>query len=233
MKPYIFNFDYEKALFGTEGEKILSSIEKNILTRMAGNVRGEMILDLGTGSGRIAGVLVNKGANVHGVDASKEMLEQARNKKLGKSYRLYQGDITDLSRFKNGMFDKVVSFRVLKYVKDKGVVLREAHRVLRNKGDIILEISNNRSFEQVLRWLDKATKGHSDRYDLIDKNKVVRSLEKIGFEIVDIKPTTKVPHAIWRRIGVVGEVLDRVMKLVTPTSFLSRGLVIKARKVRD
>ena len=71
----------------------------------AGNLDGRRTLDVGCGTGTFAAALANRGAKVWGVDASTEMLAQARAK--GSRARFKEGNAEALP-FKDGWFERVV-----------------------------------------------------------------------------------------------------------------------------
>ena len=50
------------------------------MLRMAGDIRGRPVLDVGTGTGRAAILLAKAGGEVTGVDASEQMLAVARDR---------------------------------------------------------------------------------------------------------------------------------------------------------
>ena len=96
------------------------------------------VLDVGTGTGRIAELLAPGAAHVTALDKSPEMLRIARARlqslPSGK-VDLVQGDFTALP-FADASFDTVVFHQVLHYALAPGLVLFEAARVLRESGRI-------------------------------------------------------------------------------------------------
>jgi ubiquinone/menaquinone biosynthesis C-methylase UbiE len=96
------------------------------------------LLDVGTGTGRIAELLSPRAAQVTGLDKSPEMLRLARtrlqNLPAG-SHDLVQGDFTALP-FADASFDSVVFHQVLHYAQEPGPALAEAARVCRSGGII-------------------------------------------------------------------------------------------------
>lgn len=104
--------------------------------------RGE-ILDLGTGPGDIPLLLVDRAKNAHvtGIDLSEEMLKIARLKVAhsGQSLRirLMQADAKGLP-FADRHFDGVFSNTILHHVADPVAYLREARRVLRDGGALVI-----------------------------------------------------------------------------------------------
>ncbi|MFM5930083.1 MAG: ArsR/SmtB family transcription factor [Novosphingobium sp.] len=96
------------------------------------------LLDVGTGTGRIAELLGSRADHVTALDKSPEMLRiaRARLQHLPSGQTdLVQGDFTQLP-FADGAFDTVTFHQVLHYAQDPGRVLAEAARVTRPGGRI-------------------------------------------------------------------------------------------------
>ena len=117
--------------------------------------RGMHVLDLACGHGRIANRLAARGAQVTGLDATPLFLERARQdaSERGVDVEYVEGDMRSLP-FDEGRFDRVISwFTSFGYFGDdenRGV-LREAHRVLKPGGALLIE--NNNLAELLPRWL--------------------------------------------------------------------------------
>ena len=96
------------------------------------------LLDVGTGTGRIAELLAPRAASVTGLDNSPEMLRLARARLQGlpaDQLDLVQGDFAALP-FASASFDTVVFHQVLHYAQAPEQVLAEAARVTRTGGTI-------------------------------------------------------------------------------------------------
>ena len=81
---------------------------------------GERLLDIGCGAGRLALPLAEQGVVVTGVDASRELLAEARqgaaNRRSSASFAY--ADIRDLSRWANGFDCAIAYWQVLGYTDD-------------------------------------------------------------------------------------------------------------------
>ena len=91
------------------------------------------LLDVGTGTGRMAELFAGRAAHVTGLDKSPEMLRLARTRLQGlpaASVDLVLGDFLALP-FADAMFDAVLFHQVLHYAQDPAAVLAEAARVAR------------------------------------------------------------------------------------------------------
>jgi ubiquinone/menaquinone biosynthesis C-methylase UbiE len=102
--------------------------------------KGMVVADLCSALGAPARHIVQKyGVLVKGVDATKTMLEKARQRDkeagLDKHIEYYEGNVMDLP-FKAGSVDIVWGQEAWCYVSDKERLLREAYRVLKPGGKI-------------------------------------------------------------------------------------------------
>ncbi len=98
------------------------------------------LLDIGTGTGRIAELLGPRAKRVTGLDKSPEMLRLARTRLQdlpAERLDLVQGDFTSLP-FAAQSFDTVVFHQVLHYAQDPAPALTEAARVCRPGGTIAI-----------------------------------------------------------------------------------------------
>lgn len=112
-------------------------VEAALLEALDGRELGTL-LDVGTGTGRIAELLAGRASHVTALDKSPEMLRIARARLQAlpaDKVSLVQGDFTDLP-FAGDAFDTVLFHQVLHYAQDPGAVLVEAARVLRPSGRI-------------------------------------------------------------------------------------------------
>jgi SAM-dependent methyltransferase len=112
------------------------------------------VLDLACGHGRIANRLAAKGVRVTGLDATPLFLERARADAAARGVQVeyVEGDMRELPW--EARFDRVVSwFTSFGYFDDDDNrrVLREARRVLRPGGRLLLEANN--PAELLPRWL--------------------------------------------------------------------------------
>lgn len=98
------------------------------------------VLDIGTGTGRIAELLTSEAEHIVGLDRSPEMLKLARARLQDlppENWELKQGDFATLP-FEPASFDTVVLHQVLHYALDPAVPLAEAARVCRPGGRIAI-----------------------------------------------------------------------------------------------
>lgn len=103
--------------------------------------RGELVLDVATGTGLVAQELVRRyGCEVVGLDQSPYMLERAGERVQGDPQlrgrvRLQVGEAERLP-FADGEFDHLTFTYLLRYVEDPAATLRELGRVVRPGGRV-------------------------------------------------------------------------------------------------
>jgi SAM-dependent methyltransferase len=104
---------------------------------------GARFLELGVGTGRIALPFIRAGYDYTGVDISRPMMERLTAKLAADAaaasyhYELREADVAALP-FADASFDVVITVHVLHLVADWQATLREAHRVLRPGGWLLI-----------------------------------------------------------------------------------------------
>jgi ubiquinone/menaquinone biosynthesis C-methylase UbiE/DNA-binding transcriptional ArsR family regulator len=110
------------------------------IVAIAGEQRFGTMIDLGTGTGRMLELFADRIGHGIGIDISHTMLSHARTRLsmagLGHC-ELRHGDITSLAQNENSA-DLVVLHQVLHYFDDPLPVLREAARVLKPDGQLLI-----------------------------------------------------------------------------------------------
>jgi ubiquinone/menaquinone biosynthesis C-methylase UbiE len=133
--------------FETKKGSLADWFEKELMSRIVELKPGEIILDVGCGTGNHIQFFGAKGMKTIGIDLSLPMLRLAQ-KKLGQPNVLCMGKAEALP-FKDKSFDSVSLITTLEFVEDPQKALREAVRVSRNK--ILLGILNKYSLTAVVR----------------------------------------------------------------------------------
>jgi len=103
-----------------------------------------IILDAGSGTGRFAYEVINRGYKVVGIDYSHSMTVKASRSYIPMSKQneaFLQGDVETLP-FQNSTFEVIVCLGVVAYLKTEGKALRELARVLKPNGVIAISIVN-------------------------------------------------------------------------------------------
>jgi len=114
----------------------------SMIDQLPGGIRGRRVLDAGCGAGWYAAQLLDRGAQVAGIDESRRMLGYARTRFKESALALDRPVLAavDLSAglpFHSASFDFVVSPLVLHYMRDWGPALRELARVLVPGGRLV------------------------------------------------------------------------------------------------
>lgn len=189
--------DYEKQIFGSPGGKLISLLELAAIIQYLQPKKSEVILDIGTGTGRIARKIVtSSGASVIGVDINRHNLKIAQQrrktlKEYADAYNLVAADGQYLP-FKNSVFDSVVCIRVLKYFPNYELGVREISRVLKNNGKAVLSVSNIFSVDLFLLRFKMLAYSN-----LFNFRKMVQIFKKYALYISGYRGLHKIHPKIW------------------------------------
>ena len=104
-----------------EGVKngLIDRVQKHAIAKRGGSVEGKRVLDFGCGNGRLADWLTQRGAIVHGVDTSKEMIAEARKRAPRASFDVLDPDRLDLGP---EPYDLTLSVGVLCFLPEEQLV---------------------------------------------------------------------------------------------------------------
>lgn len=158
---------------------------------------GDVVLDLGSGAGFdafLAAQRVGKSGRVIGVDMTPEMLKKARaNAEKGgyKNVEFRSGEIEELPVEDNSI-DVIISNCVINLSPDKKAVFKEAHRVLKTGGRLMVS-------DLVLgKDLPKALKDSVEAYvgclaGAIKKDEYLKLITMAGFQEVKVVSESSYP----------------------------------------
>ncbi len=137
-------------------------VERAILSLMKNRRLGHL-LDIGTGTGRMASILGNAASRVTALDRSPEMLRVARTHLAGQvpAVELVQGDFLSLP-LASASVDAVVMHQVLHFAPAPDLVIAEAARVLRGSGHLLIADFAPHDREELRRDAAHARLGFSD-----------------------------------------------------------------------
>ena len=114
------------------------------------DLKNQEILEIGCGDGRITKQLVGKAKRVVAIDPDAAVIAEAKENTKGAGLRIGSGECLE---FPNESFD-VILFTLSLHHQNSSVALREAKRVLRDHGRVvILEPVNDGEIEQVCNFL--------------------------------------------------------------------------------
>ena len=105
------------------------------------DLHGRAVLDAGCGSGAQAEWLLDRGADVVGVDLSPGMVEQARRRCAGRG-RFLVADLAEPLPLKPASLDGVTCSLMLHYLRDWSVPLRSFAAALRPGGWVVLSLDH-------------------------------------------------------------------------------------------
>jgi SAM-dependent methyltransferase len=106
------------------------------------DVSGLRVLDAGCGPGIYAEWLLDRGADVVGVDVSERMVALA-GERLGGRGEFVRADLdAPLDFLEDASFDLVLAPLVIDYVREWGPMFRELHRVLRPDGLLVFSVEH-------------------------------------------------------------------------------------------
>ncbi len=107
--------------------------------------RSVRVLDFGCGSGKIAHGLLERGHEVTACDISPKMLGVARQQPRASESHWQQLDADEVAwPFEDNRFDAVISWSVFEYLAQPELTAREAARVLRPGGWLLLTVPDPR-----------------------------------------------------------------------------------------
>ncbi|MBU0708361.1 methyltransferase domain-containing protein [Patescibacteria group bacterium] len=213
--------------------------------------RGDSILDLGGGYGRLTPLYVNRFERVTILDISERHLQQAQVmiESLGlKGIEVKKGDVNNISS-KNSSVEVVLIMRVLHHITSPERVFKEVNRVLQSRGLLILEFPNKCNFKAVVRNLirgrwrfclnrepyEQAAAGEEGIFYNFHPKYIFELLRTAGFRIEKRISVSNLRSPTLKRILPLGVLvfLEKVCQVIlTPVNF-GPSLILRCRKVKD
>lgn len=143
-------------------------------------------LEIGVGTGRFAASL----GICHGSDTSENMIKVAKDR--GIEVKMGSGEALP---YEDSFFEYVAIINTLCFTQDPKRVLREANRVLRNEGKIIVGLIDKNSF--LGRFYQEKSSAFYSSANFIAVEEAVAMLEESGFEKMSFYQTLfKMPEQI-------------------------------------
>ena len=222
---------------------------------------GSRVLDVGCGPGELTLSLLHKGFDVSAVDISQYMINTAvriiNDHGFPKWGQISRGDIEGLG-FDDDYFDVVVASGVLEYQKEDQQSLSEMHRVLKNDGYLILNVTNrfcpNRIMGLPYQWSKKwgptravldfmksrvLRKGSTNPLPFFrahSPGKFDHTLSEAGFEKLyhNYFHFSPLPPPFGALFGIITSPISTLMEKLTrsPLGFLGGGYIVIAKSRR-
>jgi ubiquinone/menaquinone biosynthesis C-methylase UbiE len=194
-------------------ESLPPHVRDHYLEKRASYVLGRVppparVLDVGCGTGVLAGRLAGLGYEVAGVDPSEGMLEVMRER--FPALRAVQGSGTELP-FAEGEFDLALTVATLHHIADAGDVERtlgEMVRVVGSGGHVLVWDHNPRN-PYWPRIMKRVPQDHGEER-LIPLVEIERGLRAGGAEPVEVAQTGLVPDFTPRPLLGAAALLERV-----------------------
>lgn len=178
--------DYSSTINELVSDSWIGKFEQNLLDDFLSFFKSVVprILDIGCGNGKDTAYLMQKGANVIGVDYSKGMLEEARNH-VAKGVFI-QMDMRNLQS-PNEVFDGVWANGCIYHVPKNSLttVLKEILRVLNPSG--VLSFNFKLGIGEKLEDAPRSFQRGPRFYAYYKKSEMKKFLRLAGFEVLDIR----------------------------------------------
>jgi SAM-dependent methyltransferase len=194
---------FDDRRFGGPIGEMVAETQAAVLLRMAGDVRGRPVLDVGTGTGRAALLLAKAGAAVTAVDASEEMMAVARERAVvaGRTITLIRCDAHRLE-FPDQAFDVSVSLRVLMHSPRWRDALSELCRVSSRR--VIFDYPSSRSaalLQSLSRRVAARLGVRTEPYRVFPDRGIAAALAASGFQVTELHRQFVLPIALHKAIG--------------------------------
>lgn len=158
---------------------------RNRIIKLQQKINAKNLLDVGCGTGFILNIAKDLFEDLHGVDATQEMLDKVD---------LSSGNITIYNKlaqelpFENESFDMVSSYAFLHHLEDYKEVLKEVLRVLKKGGLYYIDLDPNKDFWTAMDNLEQ--KEDNNKYSPIVQKEInsVLHTDKKVMEEFGIEP---------------------------------------------
>lgn len=146
-------------------------------------LNGKKVLDLGCGPGRDSRFLGEQGLEIIAIDASKEMVEEARRR--APNAKVIQMDMRKID-FPKGSFDGVwANFSLLHLKKEElPKVLSDVHQILKKEGVLFIGLKKGNKEQWEKEELNKNLKMF---YSYYQKDELSDRVTEAGFKIISVR----------------------------------------------
>lgn len=187
----------------------IATFEKRL--SMIGNYqKAGRILDVGCATGFFLQVAKDRGWEPYGVDVSIEALVEAQR---GPNIPVVQGTLERAS-FRDDCFDAITMFDVIEHLPDPIQVLREAHRILKENGILVICTPDVESFSARLMGRNWPHLKPSEHLYYFSKNTLPRMLDRAGFHVLEATGIAKTltPRYLYTELARTNPILSRLLR---------------------
>lgn len=169
-----FLFTVENKHFWHVGRKeIIGQVLKHSLGKT--DFKNIKMIEIGCGTGNVLSYLRTQNMNISGADYFIEGLQFCQQRIKAP---LYQIDASQ-TPFANNSFDIIGLFDLIEHIQQDETLLKEAHRICKNNGKIIITVP---AHQYLWSYFDQLS-CHQRRYS---KNELIDKLQKAGFKVEKI-----------------------------------------------
>ncbi len=227
---------YDNVWYGA-AKQLMSTQEKDYITSMVNRYMPKSVLDVGCGTGRILDIYIRQPSitAIYGLDIASSMVAHCnqRFQKEQKIKKIICADIQTEHPFPETTFDIISAIRVLKYNKDWKKMLQTIYGVLNENGIFICTIPNVYS---ITGLKPDTFSAHHLPIQYTTPKEFARTLEKIGFRIIDIQGFTKLPEVFYTHttspvLAKTVKNTETILQYILGSTFGSRILFATCKKV--
>ncbi len=184
---------YDQQRFKSLKGKWLDAREKRIIGGLLEFLpEGSQILDLASGTGRIAEFLLSSGYKVCGADISSQMLKVAKERlsNFGESIELHQADAERLP-FEEKQFDSATCIRLFGHIppENRIKILKEIKRVTR--GPFVVAYYLSEQVANLKRKIRKTLTGDKSPWFPVSRKNLKEEINSANLRIVEEKQVLK------------------------------------------
>ncbi|SMO75841.1 class I SAM-dependent methyltransferase [Halorubrum cibi] len=205
--------EYEDLRFSGGGALIDRREKEAVLSALGPIDDGHRVLEVACGTGRFTTMLADQGADIVGLDISREMLEQGRENAaetgVSDTVEFLRGDASRLP-FPDDHFDSVVAMRFFHLMDEPLQFMRELRRV--SSEQVFFDTFNARSLRVLYTWLlPMGSRLYSER-------QVADMLGSAGMTLANEEHDFVLPYGFYRGLpSVVARPFRAVDELVGNT----------------
>lgn len=152
------------------------------------------VLDVGCGTAQHSLKIAKKVKKIVGVDKDPNNLKISTDgaRLMGiKNAEFMQRDVEEGLKIGNQKFDLIIMFALLEHIKNRSKLLKDLHNLLKKDGTMLVSIPNkDTTWKRKQREYDISSFSDPDHKIEYSQSSIKKELEKSGFKIKAIKPTS-------------------------------------------